>query len=753
MAGLEIVGWVCDINGRRPDERKIAKLMNWPVPVSRDEVRAFVGLAVYFRILVERFQIIMIPLYAVLKKEAVFVWADEQQEAFDKIKSVLCSFPAVMPIDYLLVPLGLFVVVDASKKGWGAVLMQSRDGLRRVARYESGVWSATEANYDSGKLECRAVLKAFKKFRHWLYGVQFTLETDANTLVAQLNRPASDLPGALVTRWLAWIRLFDFDVKHIPGKRNGAADGLSRRPATQEELQDQAMEPDIDDFIAAEVSYLRVAVNPVETELSAENNPEDDRVLDDSYSDESEQIAKYLTTLRRPAEMSRGQFHAFKKGALKYAVQDRHLFYRGYGRNAVLRRVLDRNEDREQVLTGVHNELGHKGREATYHLLATRYFWQGMYEATVRFVRSCYQCQARDPVRIQEPALPTRPRSIWEKWFVDTTKMAKEDGDKVLVQARDSASGWLEARKIKSAAAEPMATFVWEEIICRHGVPHEIVIDYGPEMRTEFRSFLKKYGVNIVSISAYHPQANGSIERAMRTMKDALSKLTDGYTEYPPQRDVRISWSSQIHVAILADRVTSHADTGISPFRFVHGFDAVLPIELGVPTWSTLPWETVENRVDLLALRARQIECRDKDVEDALLRLQRLRQQGQEYLDDRRVLRSNPLQERELVLLHDTRLEDDLAAANKLRFRWTGPYRITRDLGNGSYEISELDGTIYRQMNPDSTAINGNRLKRFHYRALWDNPPDLTIERLNLDDANLPQPRRRRRGRPPRTAN
>ena len=55
MSGLEIVGWVCDSNGRRPDERKISKLADWPVPVNRDEVRSFVGLAVYFRILVKDF--------------------------------------------------------------------------------------------------------------------------------------------------------------------------------------------------------------------------------------------------------------------------------------------------------------------------------------------------------------------------------------------------------------------------------------------------------------------------------------------------------------------------------------------------------------------------------------------------------------------------------------------------------------------------------------------------------------------------
>jgi hypothetical protein len=68
-----------------------------------------------------------------------------------------------------------------------------------------------------------------KKFRPWLYGIQSLVETDANTLVAQLNRAATDLPGVLVTRWLAWIRLWDFDVKHVLGKKDIVADVLSRR--------------------------------------------------------------------------------------------------------------------------------------------------------------------------------------------------------------------------------------------------------------------------------------------------------------------------------------------------------------------------------------------------------------------------------------------------------------------------------------------------------------------------------------------
>lgn len=51
-------------------------------------------------------------------------------------------------------------------------------------------------------------------------------------LVSSLHRSGTDLPGALITRWLAWIQLFDFEVCHVPGRKHAAADGLSR-PATK----------------------------------------------------------------------------------------------------------------------------------------------------------------------------------------------------------------------------------------------------------------------------------------------------------------------------------------------------------------------------------------------------------------------------------------------------------------------------------------------------------------------------------------
>ena len=55
----------------------------------------------------------------------------------------------------------------------------------------------------------------------------------------QLNKIATDLPWTLVTLWIAWIRLFDFNVCHMPGTKHTAADGLSRYPCGEREVEEK----------------------------------------------------------------------------------------------------------------------------------------------------------------------------------------------------------------------------------------------------------------------------------------------------------------------------------------------------------------------------------------------------------------------------------------------------------------------------------------------------------------------------------
>jgi hypothetical protein len=88
------------------------------------------------------------------------------------------------------------------------------------------------------------------------------------------------------------------------------------------------------------------------------------------------------------------------------------------------------------------------------------------------------------------------------------------------------------------------------------------------------------------------------------------------------------------------DRTTHRASTGLTPYEIEHLDRAVLPIELEAPTWNVLPWEEVRDTADLLAVRARQLERREEDLEEARLHLQRVRESNKDYFDENHRLRA-----------------------------------------------------------------------------------------------------------------
>ncbi len=59
-------------------------------------------------------------------------------------------------------------------------------------------------------------------------------------------------------RWLAWIRLFDFEVRHVPGTKHIIIDDLSRRPRTKSDDIDEEYIKNINDFITAQLDILRI---------------------------------------------------------------------------------------------------------------------------------------------------------------------------------------------------------------------------------------------------------------------------------------------------------------------------------------------------------------------------------------------------------------------------------------------------------------------------------------------------------------
>ena len=138
--------------------------------------------------------------------------------------------------------------------------IDSETSKNHSSRYESGLWTMFESKYNVTKRECSELLKTLKKVRFWLYKVRFIIEIDVNILIIQFNRSAANLFKILMTRWLAWTRLFNFNIRHVLNKRYTATDELSRKLRELSNDIDEIHEKNINDFIDDQFNCVRVCL-------------------------------------------------------------------------------------------------------------------------------------------------------------------------------------------------------------------------------------------------------------------------------------------------------------------------------------------------------------------------------------------------------------------------------------------------------------------------------------------------------------
>jgi len=151
----------------------------YPTPKNVKDVRAFIGLASFYRRLVPNFAEIAKPLTSLTRKNQGFVWGPSQQEAFERMKDKLCTTPVLA---YPNFDLPFILTCDASKLAVEAVLSQVQYDADRSIAYASRQLSIAEQSYSATELELLALVWTTKYFRCYLYGQKFVVRTDYSAL-------------------------------------------------------------------------------------------------------------------------------------------------------------------------------------------------------------------------------------------------------------------------------------------------------------------------------------------------------------------------------------------------------------------------------------------------------------------------------------------------------------------------------------------------------------------------------------------
>ena len=183
-AECRVLGSIVNQEGISPDPAKTAAIQNLPVPRNVADVRSFLGATGYFHAHVRDYAAMSAALRARLKKGTAVQWTQACQTAFEQLKDALTS-DAVLRMPDVSKPFVL--TTDWSKLAIGAVLSQfqpedpnnpASPQQEYVISYASRALSAAEANYVPTEGECLALVWATRKFRQYLHGQQFTVQTD-----------------------------------------------------------------------------------------------------------------------------------------------------------------------------------------------------------------------------------------------------------------------------------------------------------------------------------------------------------------------------------------------------------------------------------------------------------------------------------------------------------------------------------------------------------------------------------------------
>lgn len=732
---LNILGNIVDAKGVKVSRKALNKIQSWKFPLkSVKELRGFLGTTGAVRQFVPKFAYHDAPLRELLQKNKVFEWTDAHTKAAKEIIKEVGEDRILVKLNYDKAnPITL--AVDSSNIAVGFALFQDDDdGNRMPARFDSIAFNDVESRYSQPKLELCGVYKALRRCKIHLFGRHFRLEVDAKSIVQMLNNP--ELPNSPMSRWLAFIKLFDLEIRHVPAKDHVLVDGLSRAEyetndstsLTDFQQQQDAQEGEFDDEKRWEIGsgafesslarlswvpctpYNMVATTTVEEinelqEVTHQEEGDGEEASEDAinmadWPQDWQDIGRFLLTGQMPADSTEAQRKRIRLRASQLFISGSKIYKR---EDSGVHKELIVHEDRQDDIVRQMHEIGHRGISAVWRLTCERFWWPGLRKTVIKMVKSCDLCQrrARDHPRPREPLHPTLDTSkIFQRVLVDVVHMGQGSGSfRYLVLARDDLSGWVEGRALRVASAATIWAFINQEIICRYGPILEAIInDNGKEFRGTVEEWISTYEIQHKRSTPYNPQAHGAIERGHPPIFEALCKLSKGRYD---------KWPGFLPSVLYADRITTKRTTGYSPFELVFSAAPCLPLDANLETWIYTTWKHRMTTAELLVERVKQLQRLEIQMEFAAKKLAFARKASAKYMDERMAHRMRqPLKPGDLVLVHDTALVT--AFTRKMDNRWYGPFIVIAQHAKGSYFLAELDGT------PRQVPIAPHRLRRYY---------------------------------------
>ncbi|KAG7559308.1 Ribonuclease H domain [Arabidopsis thaliana x Arabidopsis arenosa] len=479
-----------------------------------------------------------------------------------------------------------------------------------------------------------------------------------------------------------------FDLTRIPRGENTSADALAALASTSDPNLKRIIPVEFIEKPSIEDSSKDQVLTARETEDLEETDTEPlDQQTADTTEPEYGSDAKWIGAIRSyiaDGEVPTEKWAArkLKAKAARYTLIDGELFKWRFSGPLLI--CVEGNEAR-RVMEEIHggscgNHSG--GRALAIKIKRHRYFWPTMVKDCEKFSQRCDKCQRHAPTIHQPAELLSSITSPYPfmRWSMDIIGPLHNSKQKKLVLVlTDYFSKWIEADSYASIKDAQVENFVWKNIICRHGIPYEIVTDNGSQfISARFEGFCEKCGICLSKSTPRYPQGNGQAEAANKTILDGIKKRLDAK---------KGRWADELEGVLWSHRTTPRRATGETPFALVYGTECVIPTEaeiLGIRR-RLLPEQENSNTQMMLD----ELDLIDERRDSALVRMQNYQNATARYYNSH--VKHRRFHEGDLVLrkVFQNTAEQN---AGKLGANWEGPYTIAKVIRPGVYELINMDG-------------------------------------------------------------
>ncbi|KAK9190212.1 hypothetical protein WN943_018814 [Citrus x changshan-huyou] len=341
-------------------------------------------------------------------------------------------------------------------------------------------------------------------------------------------------------------------------------------------------------------------------------------------------------------------------------------------------------DDADYVLREVHEGIcgNHSGgRSLAHKVLRQGYFWPTMHQDAQGKTRSCVSCQSFVNFSNQPLEKLTSMTSPWPfaQWGIDLIgPLPKARGAAThAIVAIDYFTKWIEVETLSRITEKKTTDFVWRNLVCRYGIPYALVTDNGRQFDNHsFRDFCQNLGIELKYCSPAHPQSNGQVEAANKTIKRLLK------TRLGAKKG---AWVDELSGVLWAYRTTHKTATGETPFALAFGHEAVVPAEIGTTTHRTNHFNEQENDEQICLNLDLLTERREQAAERSVIYQQRVARYYNQKVNIRQ------FRVGDWVLRRVNQSTKD-STQGVLGPNWKGPYRVKRIAGPGAYKLVRTDG-------------------------------------------------------------